>query len=141
MTTPTIDEHLEAVKAQLASLGYTTWLFWADEVSRQYVVLDGRSWDRPAEMPVAQLTDDLDTEFRVKAVAGTTSGAAIMLNRLRALLSPQLGPTQIPMAGRAVTVVFVRGEFIDVDQSTTIASTGRHPAVGVDTYRLVSQPV
>ena len=33
-----------------------------------------------------------------------------------------------------------RSEFVDVDPTVTIAATNKHPALGVDTYRLTSEP-
>ena len=91
-------------------------------------------------MPVCGATDALDTDVRIKAVTGTPDGVAIMLNRIRVRMSPQLLPRLVPMTGRAVWLQFVRSEFIDVDQDVIITGTNRHPAVGVDTYRLVSEP-
>jgi hypothetical protein len=133
-------EHLKAIKAALDPLGYTTHLVAAAEVTGQYLVLGGRSWDRPDEMPVCNTTDSLVTDWRLTAVAGTPEGVGTMLRRARELLSPQLAPSRIPMAGRDVRVWFERGEFIGVDRDTVNTTTGRHPAYGVDTYRLTSEP-
>ena len=132
--------HLAAVKTHLGPLGYTAHLVWAPEVTGQYLVLGGRAWERPRESPLSGLTDDLDTDLRITAVTGTPEGASIMLARVRALLSPQLDETRVPMAGRDVRVRFERSEFLTVDQDQVITGTSRHPAVGVDTYRLTSQP-
>lgn len=132
--------HLKAVKAALEPLAYSTHLVWAAEPPAQYLVLTGRAWDRPEEMPICGATASLETEFRVKAVAGTPEGAGIMLGRVRGVLSPNLAPTAVPMAGRVVTVRFLRSEFLDVDPDTTITDTNRHPGVGVDTYQLYSEP-
>lgn len=132
--------HLKALAAVLEPLGYPVHLVWADTVTSQYVVLGGRGWDRPEEMPVCGLTDDLDTDVRVRAVTGTVAGVGTMLTRIRSLLSPNMGETVVPMGGRTVRVRYERSEFLDVDRDTTIAGTERHPAYGVDTYRLISEP-
>lgn len=135
-----MNAHLGAIRDDLSGLSYTTWLYWAPIVSGQYLVLTGKAWDRPEEIPVCGLSDTLDTEFRVKAVAGTPDGVVIMLSRIRGVLSPGLGEHRVLLVGRIVSTRFVRSEFVDVDQDTVIAGTNRHPAVGVDTYRLISEP-
>lgn len=129
--------HLDAIKAALAPLGYTTHLFAADVVSGQYLILEAPSWDDPIEQRLADMDPSLDTEIRVKAVAGTPAGVEVMLRRVRGVLDgwPSLG-----VAGRAARTRFARSEFIGVDRDVTITGTDRHPGVGVDSYRLVSEP-
>ena len=83
----------------------------------------------------------LDTEVRVTAVAGTPDGVEVMLRRVRGLLGPDDSWAALTVAGRAAQTRFERGEYIGVDDSTTITNTDRHPGVGVDSYRLVSEPV
>lgn len=133
-------EHLQAISARLASLGYATYLVYAPEVQPQYLVLSGPSWATPDELPLSTTSDDLTTDIRVKAVTGTPEGVGVMLTRIRELLSPRLAETSVPMAGRDFRLRFERSEFLEVDTDLTITGTNRHPAVGVDTYRLVSQP-
>ena len=89
---------------------------------------------------VCGVGDDLDVDIRVKAVAGTAEGSAIMLRRVRGLLSPDRSWTAVAVDGRAAHIRFVRSEFVGVDRSVKAADTDRHPGVAVDTYRLVSQP-
>lgn len=134
-----MNEHLDAIKADLAFLAYPTWRYWADEVTGQYLVLSAPAWDRPEE-PAIGPNDDLDTQLRIKAVAGTTTGVVTMLRKIREQLSPQQLEHQVPMAGRIVRTRYVRSEFVDVDRDAVIVGTNRHPAVGVDTYRLLSEP-
>lgn len=134
-------EHLQALKASLVPLSYPTHMLWASEVTGQYLVLGSPGWTRPGEMPLCGESDDLDTDIRVTAVTGTPDGVLTMLARVRGLWSPRLAQTRVPMAGRDVRLRFVRSEFVTVDQDVTLANTSRHPGVGVDTYRLVSQPL
>lgn len=131
--------HLDAIRAELESL-YTTHLFVAPSVSSQYLILSSPSWGGPLEAPVASSSGSLDVDVRVKAVAGTPEGVAIMLGRVRALLGTDSEWVRLAVAGRSAHVRFVRSEFIDVDRDVTITNTDRHPGVGVDTYRLVSEP-
>lgn len=130
--------HLEAIKARLTDTA-PTFLVWAVGESR-YFVLTSPAWDPSREVPVCGATQSLDTEVRVKAVTGTPEGVLTMLDLVRDELSPGLRSTPLVVAGRSATVKFVRSEFVDVDDSTVITGTDRHPAVGVDTYRIVSEP-
>lgn len=133
--------HLDALKARLAPLGYTTHLWTAPTVSGQYLILSSRSWDAGREPGVCGTDRSLDTEVRVTAVAGTPDGVEVMLRRVRGLLGPDDSWAALSVAGRAAQTRFERGEYIGVDDSTTITNTDRHPGVGVDSYRLVSEPV
>lgn len=133
-------DHLKAVEQALAGLQYTTSRIWADSPPAQYLVLSGRAWDSAGEAALTEVTDTVDTDLRIKAVTGTPDGVGIMLARVRGVLSPNQAASKIAMAGRSVWVQFVRSEFIDVDTDTTITGTNRHPAYGVDTYRLLSEP-
>ena len=134
-------EHLKALQASLAPLEYPTHLLWAAEVSGQYLVLGSPAWSRPSDLPLCGASDDLDTDVRITAVTGTPEGVLTMLRRVRELWSPHLRPSRVPMAGRDARIRFERSEFVTVDQDLTIPNTNRHPGVGVDTYRLVSQPL
>ena len=136
-----MNAELKAVKDALGSLSYPVFVVWATApVPAQYVVLGGRGWEAPDDLPVCGTSDTLDTDIRVKAVTGTPEGVLTMLARIRGLLSPQLAETRLPLTGRRVSVRFARSEFVDVDTDQTITGTNRHPAFGVDTYRLTSEP-
>ena len=132
--------HLDAIRAELESLEYATHLFAAPVVSSQYLILSSPSWGGPLEAPVASTSGSVDVDVRVKAVAGTPEGVAIMLGRVRSLLGPDNEWVRVAVSSRVAQVRFVRSEFIDVDRDVTITNTDRHPGVGVDTYRLVSEP-
>lgn len=131
--------HLKAVQTQLASLGYPVEVGFAPNTG-QYVVLTGPSWRSPDELALGPGDLGLDTEIRIKAVTGTVDGVAIMLRDIRALLTPGLVPARLPTAGWETWIRWQRSEFVDVDESTTITGTNRHPAFGVETYQLTSDP-
>ena len=134
--------HLDAVKARVESLGVATFIGWAYDPPARYVILGPVTWDGSDELPLCGPEDVLDETFRVKAVAGTTvDGALILLGLIRDELSPGLRWEPLYVPGRAAEVKFWRFERAAVDQSTTTTSTDRHPAFGVDTYRLMSQPI
>lgn len=128
---------MDAAEAALAPLGYVTHLFTAPEVSGQYLVIGARGWDGGVEGALAP-TGDLDTELRITAVAGTPQGAEIMLRRVREILSPGRDWTALTVPGRSAHVKFARSEYIGVDTSVKITGTDRHPGVGVESYRIVS---
>jgi hypothetical protein len=131
-----VNEHVEAISVRT---GYTTFDTFASSPPAQYVVVEGAA-DLTDEVPLAEVLETIDARIRVKAVAGTVAGVRIMLRNIRAEFSPTRVGTPLVVAGRVARLVFVRSEFVDVDQDTTITGTNRHPAFGVDTYRLVSEP-
>lgn len=132
--------HLDALRGRLAPLEYVTHLWTAPMVSGQYLILSSRSWAAGSEPGVCGKDRSLDTEIRVTAVAGTPEGVEVMLRRVRGLLGPDDSWASLAVAGRVAQTRFVRGEYIGVDDSTTITNTDRHPGVGVDSYRLISEP-
>lgn len=133
--------HLKAIQSHLSPLGYLTHLIASPSVTAQYLVLGVPSWAAPSEIAICDTDRALDTDIRVTAAAGTPEGAAIMLTRIRALLSPDLRWARVPMPGRRLELKFSRSEFLAVDRDLTVPGTGLHPAFGVDTYRLVSEPI
>ena len=133
--------HLDAVKDRIESLGVATFIGWAYNPPARYVVLEPVTWDGTDELPLCGPDDVLDETFRVKAVAGTTvEGALILLDLIRDELSPGRRWASLTVAGRSAEVKHLRMEMATVDQSVTATSTDRHPAFGVDSYRLMSQP-
>lgn len=131
---------LKAIEAVLHPVGYPTHRIYASAVTGQYLVLGGKGWDSTDEPPLAGPATDVDTDVRVTAVTGTVDGVATMLDRVREVLSPGSQWSRVPIVGWRLEVRYRRSEFIDVDTSTTITGTNRHPAYGVDTYQLVAQP-
>lgn len=132
---------LNAVKDRIESLGVTTFIGWAYNPPARYVVLEPVTWDGLSEIGLCGPDEALDETFRVKGVAGTTvEGALILLGLVRDELSPGRRWSALTVAGRVAEVKHVRMEMATVDESTTATTKDRHPAFGVDTYRLMSQP-
>ena len=132
--------HLDAIEAALSPLGYPIHLWAAPEVTGQYLILSSRSWESGREPALCGTDRSLDTEVRVTAVAGTPAGVEVMLRRVRGVLGPDDSWVPLTVAGRSAQTRFERGEFIGVDRSVKTTTTDRHPGVGVDSYRLVSEP-
>lgn len=129
---------LNAVKARLETI-WPTDVVWATRAA-PYFVVSSPAFDPSDEVAVSSTTDVIDAEVRVKAVTGTPTGVFTMLDLARDELSPGLRSSALEVEGRVTTIRFVRSEFVDVDDSTTVTGTDRHPAQGVDTYRIVSHP-
>ena len=132
--------HLKAIRTKLEPTGYTCDLVFAQSTSSQYLILSSPSWGDAEERSVSTIDSNASMDVRVKAVTGTPDGVATMLANVRAILSPNHSPTLVPLAGWVLSIRFLRSEFIDVDQSTT-NTNNRHPAQGVDTYRLTAEPI
>lgn len=132
--------HLDAIAERLGDVGVPAHIVWATG-PHPYYVLTSPAWDASDEANVATAHDTLDATVRVKAVTGTAAGVLRLLELARDELSPELGTSDLDVAGWSSTIRFTRSEFVDVDRDVKITGTDRHPFVGVDTYRVVSQPV
>lgn len=80
----------------------------------------------------------LSTDVRLMARAELGGAVAVMLDRAR---RQAVLPLSVAVPGRAVTVQWVRSEFIAPDLDIVLPETDMSPFYGVDTYRLVSQPL
>lgn len=103
-------------------------------------------WQSPAgggspELPVGASDGSFEATVRLVARAELGGAVAIMLERVRELVAPGQSAKALPVAGRYVTVQWLRTEFIQADVDVTIPATGRNPFYGIDSYRVVSQPV
>lgn len=128
---------IDVVKSALEPLAYPLAVdYVTGEVTPPYLVLGGPATGRPEEEVLSGPALDESQDLRITAVAGTTDGARIMLRNVRDLLSPGLQWTTL---AAGVDIRYLRSEVVDVDTSVTMTATNRHPAYGVDTYRLVDQ--
>lgn len=128
--------HLAAIRTRMA-VAYPVDL-WVAEPGRQgqYAILEAPAWDADPDGCLAASTASFATEVRLKAVTATPEGVAIMLANARAVL-----PGVLTVTGRRAEMQWLRSEFIGADDSVTDPTTGRHPALGVDSYLLASTPL
>lgn len=106
-----------------------------------YVVLGAAGGLMPEHMPVAGVDLSREFDLRLTSVAGVADAPPKVATRVREYLSPAYGVTRVPMAGRVLDVFYLRTEVASkVDRDVFVAGTNRHPAYGVDTYHVVSQP-
>lgn len=136
--------HLQAMADSLAPLGYPVFKVWADDEALgdlPYLVLEVASAGGPAEDALDDVSVSLHTAVRVKAVAGTPDGVLAVLSRVRGSWSPSGAWSSLTVPGRVARVHYERSEFVGVDRDFKIpGSDSRHPAYGVDTYTLSSEP-
>lgn len=80
-------------------------------------------------------------QVRVRVTDQTASNVSIRLGIIRNALCPGEQVGTLTVDGRAVSIVWVRSEGAPIiDRDVTLPTTNTHPATGVDTYRIVSQP-
>lgn len=127
--------HLDAIAAKLA-VAYPVDL-WAAEPGRtgQWIVLEAPASAADPDAPIGATSASFEVELRLRAVTGTPAGVAIMLDHARSIL-----PGALTVSGRYCSLAWERSEFIDIDPDATIPGTNRHPAYGVDSFTLNSQP-
>lgn len=144
--------HLRALASALAPLGYPVHLLHAAPASSDaddqdvvppvpFLVLRG-AWGSPEQMPVCDVTDDLDTAVFITCTAGTAEGALVVADRVRAHLSPGRRWTALAVDGRAAQIRWVRNEVEpQIDRDLRLPGSNRHPGFAVDSYRLHSTPL
>lgn len=106
-----------------------------------YASVTGPAHDVGDDLPLGGPHGTIDTDrVRVKVVDSTDSNTISTLGQIRADLSPNEHASALAVAGRSAVIVWVRSEGEPyVDRDSTLPSKV-HPVLGVDTYRLVSQP-
>lgn len=128
---------LDAILDALEALGWP--VFFVDAPERPtdlpYLVLVTSSGRLLGPALCAELTD-LDDLVRVMAVHHNPEAVVLAQEQVRAVLHN----THPAVEGRAVTVRLYGSEPVGVDRDMTIPTTNRHPAYGVDIYRLTSVP-
>lgn len=133
--------HLEAMGARLTGAASHPADLFAPALDRRlpFFVVEAPSWDADPDAPLASCgpawSGPFQTDVRVRAVAATPTTVDAMLRAARRAL-----PGRLTVADRVAEVGFERAEVIFVDDRATDPATNRHPAVGVDTYTLTSQP-
>ena len=130
----TMRDHLEAVAERWAP-GIPVDLF-AAEPGRipSFAILEAPSWGGDPDADLSGTSRAFEVDMRVKVVMGTPAGVDVALTRAR-----QSIPGPYAVGDRRFTMAWVRAEMVYLDTDATIPSTNRHPAIGVETYRLTSQ--
>lgn len=106
-----------------------------------YVVLEAPGWGAPDEVAATEEAEELDADFRVKVVGKSGAQVVTILELVRAVLSPGRSLTRVPLDAHRLETLYLRSEFVQADTSVKVIESNTHPVVGVDTYRLTSQPI
>ena len=105
-----------------------------------YVLLWSSAGAPGREFVLAGVNEDIDEPIGVTAVAATPSGVLTMQKAIRAVLNPGGALLGLVVPGRAASIRLYDSRPIDVDREVSIPSSNRHPALGVDMYRITSTP-
>lgn len=98
-------------------------------------------WSSPGRVVAAEVDgvlDDLDETFSVTMVGATYEAALAVVPNVRGALHGR----RPVVAGRVCQPLWLQpaGLAVQVDTTTKIPKTDRHPSYGVDRYRLRSEP-
>lgn len=129
------------VAAIRALIPYTTYFVDVPTTpAYPYVLVWSGSGAPGVEQDVTDARTDIDTMVGVTAVAGTADGVLIVQAAVRAVLCPAGQPKSLTVPSRTAVLRLFDSQPVTVDTDVTITATGRHPAYGVDLYRLISVP-
>lgn len=131
--------HITAIGAALTSASLKSYFVEApSQPNIPYVLLWTGSGSPPVEDSIAT-RGDFEATLGLTSVAGTPEGALIVQAAARAALAPfASGSTAV--AGRIAWLTLEDSRAVQVDTDVTVTATGKHPAYGVDIYRLRSTP-
>lgn len=141
---------LDAIKAALAGLNYPTHLLANEGVTDAavpnvpYLVLAPATGTGllPDELPVCGADGRIQFDLRVTAVSYPADAVPKIQGRVRAILAPGLGISQIVTDDRHITVAYLRTEVASqFDRDMSIAASNRHPSWGADSYTVHVQPI
>lgn len=133
-------EHVQAVvDAAAADLAWPVEFGTADQDALPWVLVEAGYAGDLEDLPLCGERSDVDMEVRVKAVAGTYSGALQVRDETKAALTPRDRPEPLTVAGRRAWITHTRHETDYVDRDVAMAG-GVHPCVSVDTYQVQSVP-
>lgn len=140
---------LEAIRAELSALNYPTHLLANEGVTDTavpdvpYLVLAPANGSGliPDELPVCGPNGDLQFDLRVTAVSYPADAVPKIQGRVRDILAPGLGLSQIITLDRHITLAYQRTEVASqFDRDMSITTSNRHPSWGVDSYTVHVQP-
>lgn len=127
---------IDAVTALLAGLGHDVYFVDVPETpTYPYFVV----WSSTGRLEAPALDGeqtDLDDLLGVTAVAQTAESVLVISELARSVLEDAAPP----VPGRRMHLRLFDSRPVVVDRDVTIPPANRHPAVGVDLYRLTSIP-
>lgn len=134
-----MNEAIAAIRAALTAAGVTN--YYVDVPSSRtypYALVWSSAGRGDIEAAVAESSAFSD-DVGVTVVAASPEGVLSVAGRVRAALAP-FEAGSVAVAGRVTWLNHYDSRPVQVDRDVTITATNRHPAFGVDMYRLVSTP-
>jgi len=129
--------HIDAIVTVLAPLGHEVHFVDVPDVpAYPYILLWSSAGVPGREVPLCDQHTDLDTQLGVTMVAATPLGVL----RLAGLVRPILDGAPLTVPDRSARLDLVDSRDVQVDRDVTLPQPDRHPAYGVDLYRLRSTP-
>lgn len=129
-----------AAKSALASLSIPVYVSEApSDAPLPRIILWTSAGARSLDTGVVPVGDVIDDQLGVTLAAETAEAVLVLAPQARALLTPT-GVGSLTVTGRTVTLEHVEARAVQIDRDVTIPNTNRHPAYGVDLFRLVSIP-
>ena len=130
--------HIAAIMTMLAPLDHQVhFVDVPDAPTYPYILLWSSAGVPGREVPLCDKHTDLDTQLGVTCVAATPLGVLT----LAGLVRPILDGSEPVVPGRSVRLDLTDSRDVQVDRDVTMLQPDRHPAYGVDLYRLRSTPV
>jgi hypothetical protein len=133
-----VRDELDALKARAETLGREAFLGSVPQRTTPpaaYYLIELANGARPDDLPLSEATSAWDLALRIKSVGLTFEQALTFLADARDLLVPLGRVGQLAVAGRGVTLLFVRHEADYVDRDVS-----PHKHISLDTFTLSSVP-
>lgn len=134
-----MNEAITAIRAALTAAGVTNYYVDAPSDRTYPYALVWSSAGRPDIEAAVVESSAFSDDVGVTVVAASPEGVLTVTGRVRAALAP-FEAGSVTVAGRVTYLSRYDSRPVQVDRDVTITNTNRHPAFGVDMYRLVSTP-
>lgn len=112
-------------------------------VAAPYVII--RAGSHPVRQPAlaGPIAGENGGTLLVQSVHSTADGARLVADRVRAVLSPGLGPLLLATGEHSIQIIYdQRGvDGVEVDLDVTLPNTATNPAVAFEEYIFSAQPL
>lgn len=133
--------HVDALKAMLAPLGYPVHFVEVPApATYPYVLLWAGVGAPGLEQAVDDVRQDIDTTLGVTGVGSSPESALALLEKVRTVFAPGGHHATVVVTGYQTTLRLYDSRTVTLDVDVTLSGTSRHPAYGVDLYRLIATP-
>ena len=134
---PNLTAHVAALKAVLSGGGFVVYVGDVTGTVSYPSVMIQAATGLPVSVNLASDQEEVSEGVNVTVVDDSPANCMVTIEAVRALLHGLV----IEVDGRSCEPLRLTGaQPVVVDRDVTITGTNRHPAYGVDTWRLVSTP-